>query len=490
MKQLSRFFNIEWLEKLFLWFMILFPIFDIFLFYNSFTTLIRIFIVFLFLGMLLIVCPESRKRFRYLFLYGIIVFVYFLFHHFHALDFKSLVPGNFDYSIVREFLYVLKMSMPVVFVFVLYHLRWESKCYFKVLKWWIFIIAGSIIITNLFQISLGSYSDQVILGNIFDWFFLSRNGLSYYDLASKGFFMYANQISTICVMLLIVCSYFCFREKTFISKIMLAILSLSMVMLGTRVASVGGLLILFVCLFSYLFFQVIRKKKIDFAMTGFTLFVIGGWAILLPFSPCMNRGQVMNDIYHEDEVALVYAAELVGNDIDKLTYIEQNYEKKRIANEFIYDNYPYQYDPDFWYDIMQLPVEKRVDYRFLEISMVERVVNINDNPNDKWFGITNTRVQNIFNIERDFVLQYYSFGIIGCVLFLGIYLIFFGIGFYYFIKKFDWLSTLTVFLIGCFLLCCYASGNNLNHLSVMFPASFLIVVMFHLSNRCEKTVKN
>lgn len=485
MRQMSRFFTMEWLQKLFLWFLMWFPVFDIFLFYNSFTTLIRIVIVFLFLGMLFIVCPESRKRFHYLFLYALITFVYFLFHHFHALDFKSLVPGNFDYSIVREFLYVLKMSMPVIFAFILFHLKLINKHFFRVLKWWVFIISGSIVVTNLLKISIGSYSDTVILGNIFDWFFLSQNGLSYYDLASKGFFMYANQISTICVMLLIACVYFCFQYRSILSKVLLGMLALAMVMLGTRTASLGGLLVLFVCLFSYLFFQFIRKQKIDFSMTVFILFIIGIWAILLPFSPCMNRGQTMDRIYEEDEVALVYASNEVGSSLDKLTYIEQNYEKKRISKPFLYEYYPYQHDPDFWYDIMQLPVEKRIDYRFLEISMVERVIEINNNPNDKWFGISNTRIQNIFNIERDFVLQYYAFGIVGCVIFLGIYFGLFGIGLKQFIQRFDWLSTLTVLMIGCFLLCSYMSGNNLNHLSVMFPALFLILMFMKTSKEWE-----
>ena len=49
--------------------------------------------------------------------------------------------------------------------------------------------------------------------------------------------------------------------------------------------------------------------------------------------------------------------------------------------------------------------------------------------------VTAPVVQNIFNIERDFVLQYYAFGIIGCVIFLGVYLVLFGIGFYRFIKN-------------------------------------------------------
>lgn len=485
MKFVDRFFSMDFLHKLFLWFMISYPVFDLFFFYNSFTTLGRILFLFALLGMLLLLSSEARRKFYYLILYGVLVLIYFLVHHFHALNFHSLVPGDFDYSIVREFLYVLKMSMPVVVIFLLVFLRVTKEQYFKVVKWWVFLISGSIIVTNLFQISLGSYSGAVIQGNIFSWFSIPENGLSYYEVASKGFFMYANQISTICVMLLIMCSYFVFQYQSILGVGLIGGLALSMVMLGTRTASVGGLLVLIGLLFSFLFFQFIRREKIPWRICGAVFGIVLLWGGLLPFSPCMNRGDVMNSIYEEEEVPVAIAFDGEITSFDKTTYIEQNYEKKRIAKQFIYDYYPYQYDPEFWYDIMQLPVESRVNYRFLEMKMVERVVEINHNPYDRWFGISNTRVQNIFNIERDFVLQYYAFGIVGCVLFLGVYFGLFGIFMVHFVKYFRWWSILRVFMMGCVLLCSYVSGNNLNHLSVMVPALFLCIGMRRLDGDSE-----
>lgn len=91
-----------------------------------------------------------------------------------------------------------------------------------------------------------------------------------------------------------------------------------------------------------------------------------------------------------------------------IQYIENNYEDKQLNKQFLFDNYPYQYDPEFWYNLLHNNISLTTDYRYIELSMIRRVVELSNNPMDKWFGITNTRLQNIFNIEKDFVVQYYA----------------------------------------------------------------------------------
>ena len=44
---------------------------------------------------------------------------------------------------------------------------------------------GSIIVLNILKLSYGSYSDEIILGNIFVWF--TNHDLLYSDLASKDY---------------------------------------------------------------------------------------------------------------------------------------------------------------------------------------------------------------------------------------------------------------------------------------------------------------
>lgn len=108
-----------------------------------------------------------------------------------------------------------------------------------------------------------------------------------------------------------------------------------------------------------------------------------------------------------DTTVAPVTADVFENDF-MIKYIENNYEDKQLNKQFLFNNYPYQYDPEFWYNLLQNDIFLITNYRYIELSMIRRVVEINNNPMDKWFGITNTRLQNIFNIEKDFVVQYYA----------------------------------------------------------------------------------
>jgi len=169
-----------------------------------------------------------------------------------------------------------------------------------------------------------------------------------------------------------------------------------------------------------------------------------------------------------------------SNDI--LEYIEANYKDKKIHEQFIFESYPYKYDPEFWYDFLQNDISKTTDYRYIEIAMIQRILEINNNSMDKWFGITNTRLQNVFNIERDFVVQYYALGIVGTILVLAPYFVLLGYFTYTTLRnKFKNLNVVNllacitiVFLLGI----SYFSGNLLNSLSftIYFTLCFYLLI--------------
>lgn len=165
-----------------------------------------------------------------------------------------------------------------------------------------------------------------------------------------------------------------------------------------------------------------------------------------------------------------------------IEYIEDNYQSKQLHEQFLFDYYPYQYDPEFWYNLLQNDMTLITDYRFVELSMIKRVVEINNNPMDKWLGITNTRLQNIFNIENDFIVQYYALGIIGTTLVFAPYFIFLGVFAFKTIRqKFKNLNIINllacitiVFLFGI----AYFTGNLLNSLSftIYFTLCFYLIL--------------
>ncbi|MEG1009873.1 MAG: O-antigen ligase family protein, partial [Clostridia bacterium] len=324
------------------------------------------------------------------------------------------------------------------------------------------------VITNILGISLGSYSDELIKGNIFTWF---NQDFIYRDLASKGYFMYANQISCLLVVLIPFITYFYLQNK--LKLYYLIILMLSLLMLGTRVANIGSVLVLFVIVSLYLLFCILKKEKLERKKVVSIFFIIVLYAFLLPFSPTIGRDNIYEYILKENNGETLYAS---NNDelLTDINYIKDNYEKKLINKEFITRSYPYQYDPSFWLNILNEPEENRADYRFLEISMVKRVIEINNNKLDLWFGITNSRIQNIFNIERDYILQYYAFGLIGFILLIGIYFIIFIKNIINLIKNFNFYNVCLVSSFALFFIIAYMSGNIMNQISIFVPLLFII----------------
>ena len=458
-------------KRLLLILLCIYPIFSLEIFYNNFATLIQIVFITIFLLWTFFINKDSRKNIKYLIFYVIVLLIYGIFHHLNALDFHSLVPGDFHYNYIDEILYLVKMSIPVFFIYLMYYSNLEKEDYRKVIKSWIILIGGSIIITNILGISLSSYNNEVIKGSIFSWF---SNNYIYNELASKGFFMYANQIACLLVVLIPLDAYFFFEDK--LNILYMAIIMLAALMLGTRVSNLGSIMVLIASILAYMFFGILKKEKLQWKKLGLCGIIVIIYASILPFSPTFSRYEVYDYLMPKSIKGLV--ASTTDTYISDIEYIKNHYEEKLINENFILNSYPYEYDPEFWLGILNEPINKRADYRYLEISMVKRVVEINDNKNDIWLGITNDRIQNIFNIERDYVLQYYAFGIIGCILFLGIYIILWILSIVKLIKKINYFRTSIVASITLLLLIAYLTGNIFSQIAIFIPLLFLSSITF------------
>lgn len=434
----------------------LIPILSTIFFHNHITTLIEVIWVFFLLLCTLIIHKNSRSNIKWLILYYLICFIYLGISYYHSKSFVSLVPGNFDYNIFKEFLTILKLIMPITLLYVLIYQNITYKEYIKVLKWWGILIFGSIIITNIFKISLGTYSDTFITKNIFSWY--SNN--YYQDTASKGYFMYANQISAISIMLLLIYIYdFLYNNKNMIYYIIF--LGISMLMIGSRVSSVGGLLVIIVAFIFYIIYKIYKKEKIS-KRSYLLLVPIIIWIILIPISPYTNRNKELNG-----------GSLLAMADIDKSKYVYDNYNPSYLPKIFFEKYYPIEYDEDFWYEFINKYEDIEMNYRLIEESIIKRVIDINNNKKDLLWGISNTRIQNIVNIERDFVLHFYAFGIIGSIILLFIYIYMLLCG----IKKFFKYQTYSLFIlcssIILFIYSSYLTGNIINSLNATIPFIFI-----------------
>ncbi len=473
-------------------FLITSPIFDMTFFHSRITTLIRIFIILVIFISTIFLYKDSRKNLKYIIIFYLLSASYLIVSYYHNKGFISLFPNNFNYSFISELFTVLKLVMPITFIYSLYYQRLTQKDYKIVFISWSLFISLEIIITNIFKISLSSYSENIIKYNIFEW----NKNINYIESASKGYFSYANMTSLTLLMMLIYNFYF-FIKDNFKFVVLIFLISISMLMLGTRVSSVGGLLTLTCLVLCYLFFVIIKKEKFNkhlFLM----LPIIILWIIILPISPYKSRNIELNKY---SSVASDNASEesLENNDsfnenatIEKGEYSKQEYIESIVNNELIPEHfykvyYSYEYDPGFWINLIENTDESSINYRFLEEKMIKRVIEINNNKLDILLGISNSRIQNIHNLERDFVMQYYSFGIIGSIILLSIYLIMLILNIISLFRNFNFINAINLIANILFCFCACLTGNILCSMTMIIIYSFLSNYMINKDVKLDTT---
>lgn len=454
------------IKNLLILFLIINPIFDLKIFYNSFSTLIRVICIFIFFAYYFF---KSKNNKKYLLLiYPIIIAIYFIFHHVNALNFTSLVPGNFNYSVLKEALYFVKMLCPYMLIYSLYKSNLKANEIFKIINCLVLIISLLIIITNILGISYCNYGSGIIKANFLSWF--NKNlSFDYTQLLSKGPFEFGNQISAILLMFLPFTIYQYYNKKEIINIFIIGVEIFALNLLGTRVAILGTFLAIIYFIVLYMLF---KNDKIKITLKNSTsiiiLFVL--FIIILLFNPIFSRYKEYQEVVQTvSNINNLQVEETSVENLDKFSFVKNTYLENKINEDFILNRYPYIYDVDFWYNLITSDNTNKINTRFLEKAMVKRVIEINNNKFDWLLGITYTRVQNIFNIEKDFIMQYYSLGIIGLVIvFLPYFILLFYYGFNCCKNKFKQINLINIlsFTTICMIFCVsYYSGNLLNSLS-------------------------
>lgn len=462
------------IENVIVFFLFLLPLFSTVFLYNKISTLIQVIFVFLLLFVTLILYKDSRKNIKWMILYYVLCLIYLGVSFYHQESFKSLLPSSYGFNIVSELLTILKLITPITFIYSLYYIKLPFKKYMLVLKVWCILFAGSIVLTNIFKISLGSYSDTFITKNIFEW-----NKYNYYKYtASKGYFMYANQVSALCIIFLLMFIYdYLYNSKKSIIYVLLV--SLAMLMLGTRVSTLGGLLTLVFAIIFYFIINIFNKISIKKRIYILVILVLG-WVLLLQVSPYNNRSIELNRSInrHMDDTSIVDDKAIVMDDtsmnVDKTKYVYQNYNKDYLPKVFFEKYYPIKYDEEFWYNFVKNNSIDKINYRYIEKSIIRRVVEVNNNALDKYIGISNTRIQNIVNIESDFYLHYYAFGIIGSIILLVIYLMLFIYAFNNFVKIQNYYAFIMLSCVVLFLFSAFLTGNIINSINTVLPFIFVV----------------
>lgn len=438
-------------------------------------TLVRIGIIAI-LGIMSFFAFEFHKKHWLLVLYLSVLGGYFVIHHLNALNFNSLVPGNFNYNMLGEVFYLIRMCIPIAMMYFVYNSNFKRKQFDQSVTGVVLIMSGIEIVTNLFKIAIGSYSDQKIAGNIFDWF-LSPGAYYHNQLASKGFF-YVSIVSMVLILLLPYMFYLFIdtKKKRYLSIGIAQVIALYM--FGTKATSYSVVIVLSIMFILYIFSSIVKKEyKFDLKLLLILAIIVIGSIGMLKYSPATARVH-FDEKYEEeideeeDEEKEELHAEYDFSDREEIIrFFDNNYKLLSINETILTKSYPYECDPEFWWAFYESTVPSvRMQNRIVQEAVIKRVKEINDNEKDQYLGLGYTRTSNIYNLEKDFVYQCYSMGIVGALLLVGPYIIILLIVMFSMFVCFKRKMTLLnlSLVLGCGLTCClaYYSGNTLESLGV------------------------
>lgn len=515
MDKLSSYFSRNYkkiLEILILVMIVIQPFLDCFFLNSNYSkyifgvtvpTFIR-FVILFFILMFYIIKTKNIKKF---FMYGALLVIYLFLQRYYNQTFTSYYGNNFNYNFLAEIKYVLILVCPLLIAYVVYKIKYDEKIFSRAILILAITMSALIIIPTIFKFALCSYSDDLISGGFLDWF-LNPGLYGYMTAASKGLFYTAIVSITFVLILPYIFYKMLSSNKNVLYFIVVLALNLSLLMIGTRLSSYSAIIIDVIVFIMYLFFTFI-KKDFKFNKKTFGMLFL---SVLLSFSLFLyspiNSRQETDKKKQEESVATAELFKIVYNDGEIINcnnynteegkayiieYIKKNMKKIYIMNEFIEKSYSYKNDPIFWCNIINSEtIIQQKNNRDIEKKMLVRVQEINNKKTDKFFGIGYSRTSNIYNLERDFIYQYYSLGIIGFLLTVFPYILLVVIaGLYmllHFKRKFTLYNCSLLLGIGLSLFGALYSGNVFINLGITLIIGCFFGIL--VKNIFEKDRKN
>lgn len=516
------------------------PMLEIFWLKNGFSfsigpftlsTIVR-YILVLLVYIIIILKYRNLKYKKVLFLYIALLFVYFIFHILNSKNFNSYIPDSF--SLFEEIYYFVRMTIPISLIYVVINSAYEEKQLKVSLSVCVLILTLVYLITNILKVSLCSYSDSIIAGNIFDWFFL-HGKYSFFSLASRGIF--SSVIISYLLILFLPCIFYYYvstnnnKQKIFF-LILIVFEMLSCFIVGTKATTFGFVICYVALIVLYLFFIFFKKQfKVELSKLVPIVLILATTFGILPFTPCLSRiktdnliinnisGDISSDsndislpsvkpetntqsnqsvepsssikesVYYKvvlevlgKSIANNLSNDFTFNDIFNQSdfktqealykrYFSYTYAEQGVSKTLISSSYSYNADPLFWKTLVEtFPKQYLFNNRFVQQKIFDRIKDVNCNSFDDYLGIAYSRTSKVFNLERDFLYQYYSVGIVGVLMFLVPYILCIIFSIIHILKfykeKMNFLNCSLILGIGLILFLAFYSGNTLENLGI------------------------
>lgn len=478
-------------------------------------TIIRLLMVLILFSMIFI-SKKVGKQEKYLLLYTVLYIIFIFLHNWNSQLFIANPSDNYKYSIFNELFYLFRMFIPVLIIYITANIKLTSNDIKKILKITVLSFSLVIIISNLLTFGIKSYGKGIITYNIFSWFG-KQQGI-YSDYLTIGLFIGTNRLSTLLLALLPLTVYYYLNDQnnSFIVVVILHILSL--IMIGTRTATYGYIPIVVLMLLIQLYIDIFRKRQKPNVKKNLILIISLVLLIMLSLnSPIKTRNeyndldnaQIINENLKKtkgnklDKLFIKYKNEFENNILcndceaqnEIVNFVKGNYNRLYISYEYaqIYD---YNYDYLFWANLINLPFDQRSNGRKIQHLISDRLFELNNNQlRDSLFGMGYSRFKNAdLYLEQDFLVQYYTSGIVGLFLFTFPYIVTLICAIVYTIKnitkKFDFEMITYCFCLCLFLICGYIGGHVLDEmLTYTFMALLCGLILkkcFYKDHSCNK----
>ncbi len=448
---------------------------------------------------------KERHKKRTLIFAGLIAAclgVYFVLHcrQSSAIATQLYLTPNFFFQLSREVTYFLTLIVPYGMIYCFTHLHISEPVLRRITIALSCLSAVPIFLGDLFVFGESTYAGMT-QANFFSWFlgiYADPSRLHPRQLASKFFFDEGNTVGILMFMLLPLLYLFLQRSKTRLQRwglgALIAVHSMAMIILSTRVAAFGSALIPLCFLILLLFVSLVMKQqKLQKGMVLFCLGMALGCGLVLTHSPAVINQQIdsgntailLEDDYMRQEAigALENAGEQKNDEFYRYMFEQYGIRANLMASvptQYYMEWYHYTADPKFWIDVMNLPLEQRVsgrqieqifmDYKWAELSSSQKLLGL---------GYSTFNNGSIL-LEKDFAQQKYTMGIIGCVLTALPWLIITAVGAVLVLLKWKKLLRLDVLTYAMALVAGLASAYISGHVIDQFLTTTMLALLVAL----------
>lgn len=443
----------------------------------------------LFIGVsFILTIPKIKKtHLKYLILYFMFIIIYGVFHIINTYSFNmNLVPDSVHNFVVEAYYIVRVYILPLLLMIILFENKkmFNRKYYLNIMKYLVILISGQIVLLNLCGYSYSSYAfgDEALMINKSNFFDVFGYTGDYKKLLTVGLLSSTNQVSIILFMLLAINIYNLYLKPNIKNCLLVILQCFSMIIIGTKVAALGSILILVVTLVMYYFFVILKKEKYvkKYSLMHISLIlIVSGLLAISPFTRLYTEKipgtGFKNDLSIEEiEEVRGKLTDSVENQ-DMITLLKENATVFKISPMF-YEMYPVENDIEFWLSLAKRDRVINNNYRIIKNDIMKRIMEKNNNKYDKFVGMGYTI--GTMDMERDYVYQYYLFGIIGVFLLIGVYIFFYIYNILKIFKKSYFNYNFCIMLVPPFLglVACYFSGHLFGWVSPMLILATMLCV--------------